>query len=255
MIPYFRQPTIDLGPLSIHGFGLLVVVAIMVGSWLVGRRARAEGVDAVLAGRLVGWLIVGGFIGAHLVDRLIYFPEETRRDPLTLLKVWAGISSFGGFLGGVAAAAIFIRREKIGAAYWRYLDAIAWAFPFGWFFGRMGCFVAYDHPGAPTDFFLGQTYSDGVVRHNLGLDEALAMIPIAALFALLGRRPRPPGFYVGLLAVVYAPVRFLFDFLRLVDVRYFGLTPGQWGSIALLLFGAGIVAAAQRRGRLPDSPP
>jgi phosphatidylglycerol:prolipoprotein diacylglycerol transferase len=51
---------------------------------------------------------------------------------------------------------------------------------------------------------------------------------------ITGRQHRFPGFFVGLLAVLYAPVRFALDFMRKVDVRYGGLTPGQWGSIILL---------------------
>jgi phosphatidylglycerol:prolipoprotein diacylglycerol transferase len=42
---------------------------------------------------------------------------------------------------------------------------------------------------------------------------------------------------VGLLAVLYAPVRFLLDFLRFEDVRYFHLTPGQYGAATLLVVG------------------
>lgn len=191
-------------------------------------------------------VLVGGFVGAHLVDRLIYFPTETLKDPLTLLWFWQGISSFGGLLGGTVAAALFIRRERLAAIRWRYLDAIAYAFVFGWIFGRLGCFTAFDHPGAPTHFFLGETYRDGVVRHNLGLYEALYFVVLAMLFARLGRRRRAPGFYLGLLCVAYPPVRFGLDFLRIIDVRYLGLTPAQWGSLGFVVLGLVLLARTRR---------
>jgi phosphatidylglycerol:prolipoprotein diacylglycerol transferase len=177
------------------------------------------------------------------VDRLVYFPDQTLQHPQTILFFWQGLSSFGGFLGAIVAAFLFFRRVPEAAAQrWRYLDCIAWGFPFGWIFGRTGCFLAFDHPGSPTHFFLSEVDREGIVRHNLGLDEALYTIVIAAIFFVLGRRARrAPGFYVGLLAVLYAPVRFMFDFLRIVDVRYFGLTPGQWGAIALVVVGVLIV--------------
>ena len=108
--------------------------------------------------------------------------------------------------------------------------------------GRLGCFVAYDHPGRPTGFVLGQMYKDGVVRHNLGLEEALYTVAIAVLFHSLGRKPRFPGFFLGLFLLLYAPFRFGVDFLRIIDVRYYGLTPGQYGCIALALTGAAILA-------------
>lgn len=103
--------------------------------------------------------------------------------------------------------------------------------------GHLGCFLAFDHPGLATRLFLGEVYTDGVVRHNLGLEEALYMIPVVLLFWTLGRRPRPAGFFAGLLALLYAPVRFALDFLRIVDARYFGLTPGQYGAVALFVVG------------------
>jgi phosphatidylglycerol:prolipoprotein diacylglycerol transferase len=254
VLPHFEQPSLSLGPITIHAFGVMVAAAMLVGMRMVRRRALADGLDPLIADRLVTWILLGGFIGAHLVDRLIYFPGDTFARPISLLRFWEGLSSFGGFIGAVVGQLLFFQRTKIEPR-WRYLDAVAWGFPFGWIFGRLGCFLAFDHPGAPTTFFLGQLYRDGVVRHNLGLEEALYTVLIAALFWALGRRARRPGgFYLGLLAVVYAPVRFLFDFLRIVDVRYGGLTPGQWGAIALIGVGVLIMVRAKKKGEAEASP-
>jgi phosphatidylglycerol:prolipoprotein diacylglycerol transferase len=254
VIPYFQQPHLSLGPITIHAFGVMVAAAMLVGMRLVRTRAVADGLDPLIADRLVTWILLGGFIGAHLVDRLVYFPGQTLERPITLLRFWEGLSSFGGFLGAVVGAVLFSRRTGLEQR-WRYLDAVAYGFPFGWIFGRLGCFLAFDHPGSPTTFFLSQMDREGVIRHNLGLDEALYTVLIAALFYALGRRARrPPGFYVGLLAIVYAPVRFLFDFLRTVDVRYGGLTPGQWGALALIGVGAFILRRAYEKGEAEASP-
>jgi phosphatidylglycerol:prolipoprotein diacylglycerol transferase len=252
MLPYFSQPRIPLGPVTIHAFGVLVAMAVLVGTEVLRRRAAKEGLDVGMAQRLIGWVLVAGFIGAHLVDRLVYFPAETLQDPLSILWIWQSLSSFGGFLGGTFGAWLFLRKNPLGAKTWRYLDTIAYAFPFGWIFGRTGCFVAFDHPGRETTFFLGQVYKDNVVRYNLGLLEAIYFIPVIVLFLVLGRRRRGPGFYVALLALVYVPFRFSADFLRIVDVRYGGLTPGQWGTIALAFIGVWGLRRALRLG--PSAP-
>jgi phosphatidylglycerol:prolipoprotein diacylglycerol transferase len=89
-------------------------------------------------------------------------------------------------------------------------------------------------------------YTDGIVRHNLGLEEALYTIVIAAVIARIARRGGGPGFLVGVLAILYAPFRFSLDFLRKVDVRYLGLTPGQYGSLLVLLAGVILVARVRR---------
>lgn len=251
MIPYFAQPQLQLGPLTIHAFGVLVACALLVGTRIVRSRAAAKGVPEHAVGRFLGWVLVGGFAGAHLMDRLVYFPREAMRDPLSLLRFWESLSSFGGFVGGTIGALLFFRRHATPGSVWTFVESFAYAFPFGWMFGRAGCFVAFDHPGRPTTFVLGQMYRDGVIRHNLGLEEAIYTGIIAILFAVLGRRPRKSGFFLGLFLFLYAPFRFAADFLRIVDVRYFGLTPGQYGCIALLIIGALIVV---RGGRLHGSP-
>jgi phosphatidylglycerol:prolipoprotein diacylglycerol transferase len=239
MIPYFQQPSLPLGPVSIHAFGVLVAIGILLGIRLIRRRAVATGLDAAQAERMTMRVVIGAFLISHIFDRLTYFPRETLENPLTLLKFYDGISSFGGFLGATLMTLFYIRRWSDPVERWRYMDLIAYALPTGWFFGRMGCFVAYDHPGRETTFFLGQQYSDHVVRHNLGLYEALFTLPLALAYLWLGRRGRQlrPGLLVALLPIVYAPVRFLFDVLRTGDARYFGLTPGQYSAIGFLILG------------------
>jgi phosphatidylglycerol:prolipoprotein diacylglycerol transferase len=281
MIPYFAQPRLVLGPLTIHAFGVLVALAVLVGHRVFRWKVKREGMDVVLGERLLTWVLVSGFICAHLFDRLVYYPGETLKDPISLVKIWASLSSFGGFLGAVIGAWLFIRKMRGTATpiargaggsaagapprgdrdpprvpesidTWRYLDAVAFAFPFGWIFGRLGCFVAFDHPGLPTNFFLGMENHEGKVIHNLGLEEAIFTVALSAVFALLARRPRFAGFYLGLLPLVYAPYRFASDFLRVRDVRYLGLTPAQWGTLALLVLAVGILVHGKRRVTPPS---
>jgi phosphatidylglycerol:prolipoprotein diacylglycerol transferase len=254
MIPYFNQPRLDLGPLAIHAFGVLVAAAVLVGIRVIKIRSAKDGLDALLAQQLTSWILVGGFLGAHLVDRLVYFPAETLEDPLSLLFFWEGLSSFGGFAGALTGIALFLRSHSLDGKTWRYLDVVAYAFPFGWVFGRLGCFLAFDHPGSPTRFILGQEYRDGVVRHNLGLEEAIYTLVIVLVFLALGRSRRPAGVFVGGLALLYAPFRFSLDFLRKIDVRYFGFTPAQYGSVALAICGIAILVRAHRRAVSEESP-
>lgn len=246
MIPYFEQPKLHLGPLTIHAFGALVAIGILLAFRLIRRRAPQVGLDPALSERLAMRIIIVSFISAHIVDRIAYYPRDVLANPLSLLYIWESISSFGGFLGAILVAALFLRKQG-GALGWRYLDLIAFAFPLGWMFGRMGCTVAYDHPGLPTQFFLGQRYSDHIVRHNLGLYEAIYMVVIVLVFFRLGRnKTRAPGFYLGILPLMYAPVRFLLDFLRIDDAHYFGLTPGQYGSVLLVVAGLLVLRHAKR---------
>ncbi len=246
MIPYFEQPKLHLGPITIHAFGALVATGILLAFRLIRKKAPQVGLDPVLAERLAMRMVIAGFIFAHLFDRIAYYPRDVLANPLSLLYIWESISSFGGFLGATIVAIHFMhtRKDVLG---WRYLDLIAFVFPLAWMFGRTGCTVAFDHPGLETHFFLGQRYSDHVVRHNLGLYEAMYTALLVLFFRWLWQGPRRgPGFFVGMLALAYAPVRFLLDFLRIEDARYFGLTPGQYGSVVLVAAGLLLLRRASR---------
>jgi len=279
MIPFYPQPELHLfGPLTVHAFGAIVAVAVIVGWRMVVARTRTMGLDPELVQDLLSYVILSGFVVAHLYSVLAYFPREAREDPLLLLKFWEDISSFGGFAGGLLGLWLFFRfkAREIGAEdRWRYLDSIAYVFPFAWAIGRVACSVAHDHPGTVTTFPLGislespeaQAYIASFYReagrlaelpphaelakmafHDLGWYEflytACLMVPA---FLWLDRKPRPPAFFLVAFPLLYVPARFFLDFLRISDARYFGLTPGQYAGIAVFLVAVFLLARIGRQ--------
>lgn len=254
LIPPFEPPAISLGFLTIHAFGALVAMGFWLGSRRAERYASRLTGDAdagARISRLVTWLIAGTFIGGHLGDVLFYRPSALAADPWLLFRVWDGLSSIGGFAACVPIAVLFFRRE--GRPFWGYGDALAIGLTLGWFFGRLGCFSAHDHPGGQTQFWLGvygmcPGHNPTIACHDLGLYEALWSLGTWIVFEALARRRRFPGFFVGALALSYGPYRFLSDFFRTadVDVRYAGLTPAQYGSVVITLVGAWVLWSRSR---------
>jgi phosphatidylglycerol:prolipoprotein diacylglycerol transferase len=252
LIPYLDIPPLHiygpgaLGPLpvpelSIKPFGTLVAIGVYIGAEIVKRQGERFQLDARALSSFVFYVVAFGFVGGHVLDTIFYHPEVLASSPLSLLRIWDGQSSFGGFTGAV-----------FGLLYWRhkfkepalvYADVVASAFPTSWVFGRSGCSVAHDHPGMLSNAWFAVQYPAGG-RFDLGLYEMLFTIPLAITFLFLMRRPRPPGFFLGLMCLAYAPTRFALDFLRVrpgefgpADPRYAGLTPAQWGCLALLAVG------------------
>lgn len=255
MLPNLFIPSYKLfGVLPIEPFGVLVALAVWVGYSLGRRRARLVGLDAELCADGMVWMAVIGFVVAHLVSVIFYFPEKILEDPLVLVAVWSGISSFGGLLGGVAAAWWFFRRHGVPAL--RYADAILFGFVPAWILGRLGCTIVFDHKGLPTDFWLGMADRAGVVHHNLGLYEMLFAIGLTiVLYALRGVR-RGPGFHSGLMLLLYSPARFGLDWLRTADRLYWGLTPGQYFAVLSFMLGAGLLVRSLRQpAPEPAAPP
>jgi phosphatidylglycerol:prolipoprotein diacylglycerol transferase len=255
LIPYVQLPEQTLLParfiggfpseaLSIKPFGTLVVIGIYVGAHLAARQGRRMQLDAKQLSSFVTWGLIAGFIGGHVLDTLFYYPGQVLADPLSLLRLWDGLSSFGGFAGAIVGVLLWGRynRTKILP----YADAVLSSFPIAWMFGRAGCSVAHDHPGIHSDLWFAVRYPDGG-RFDLGLLEFSYTVLVVLAFLALRKRPRPTGFYVAAVCILYAPVRFLLDFLRVetgarlafgaIDPRYGGLTPAQWACFALLGFG------------------
>jgi phosphatidylglycerol:prolipoprotein diacylglycerol transferase len=265
VIPYFNGHLFNIpipwgsGSLPIQMFGVLVALGVIIGDRIVVREGMRRGLDEKDVKFMNVRIVIGGFIMAHLVSVIFYFPERVKANPLILLNLWSGLSSFGGFLGATIAFLYFTRKEKIPAL--RYADSVALGLAVGWIFGRTGCFTAHDHPGLHTHFFLAVRYpGPGGPRHDLGLDELLFTIAITIILFRFARKPRPAGHIIGLFAVLYAPVRFSLDFLRATDVerpdeRYAGLTPAQWACIACLCVGIWLLRRKGEPVQLVEPPP
>jgi phosphatidylglycerol---prolipoprotein diacylglyceryl transferase len=256
-IPYVHLPPIRLfGVVPIEPFGVLVGIALVVGFLLGRRRARATGLDPQAATDGMLWAVLGGFVMGHLLDVALYYPELIRESPLVLLTIWSDISSMGGFIGG--ALGLYLYCNRCGLPLRPYADAVVFGLVPAWIFGRMGCALAHDHPGIPTRFFLGVRFPDGV-RHDLGFEEMLLAVLLTAVLYSLSRVRPFAGFHTALMLLLYAPVRFLLDFMRVADRRYLGLTPAQYFCVVMLCTGIYLlVTSFQRRPgreRIGNGPP
>jgi phosphatidylglycerol:prolipoprotein diacylglycerol transferase len=283
MVPYIHVPDLHIGPLPLHPFGLLVAAGVMVGISLTTRRAEKLGYNLVALNSFVTWWLVSAFVLSHVLDQVFYHWHEVVTRPWSLVMIWQGLSSFGGFVGAI-----------VGAVLWKYwtiedgrllsrpkpmpllpfADLVLSVLPIGWMFGRAGCAMVHDHPGVHTtaDTLLAVAYpsgpGDGSVTHiwfidfihghdprfDLGFLELLFTIVLAASFALSWRRKLPAGTYIIATALAYSPVRFAMDFLRVPesqggDARYAGLTPAQYGCIALFVFGCAMIPYVRKLRR------
>lgn len=258
LFPYLTLPELPLlpagliagfppVPITIKPFGALVATGVYLGAFLTLRRAKRIGLDEKAMASFIAWVVGIGFVGGHVLDEVFYYPERLAQDPLSVFKLWDGLSSFGGFTG--AFIGMLIWRKRYGVPVLPYADNVMSMLPVGWAFGRSGCATAHDHPGLSSDAWFAVQYPGGG-RFDLGLLEMLLTLPLMVAFLLLARKPRPWGFFSAIACISYAPIRFALDFLRAheavsgdvhgaIDPRYFYLTPAQWECFALL--GLGLV--------------
>ena len=235
---------LSIGSLDLPVFGVLAALDMWFGIYLMHRWCERFDLDWEM---LAGWLpaiILIGYYFSHLFSVALYFPEQLT-DVRTLLDPRSQISSFGGMLGGSLVAVWFLRRHK--QPILRYMDVLAYGFVGGYIFGRAGCFAIHDHPGVATDFPLAVEIA-GQRRHDLGFYEMLLMVALLIGITLMARKSRPAdGRVLAFFALAYSPIRFGFDSLRIDDVRYAGMTPGQWCAIAFFLLGLCLVWRGRSR--------
>jgi phosphatidylglycerol---prolipoprotein diacylglyceryl transferase len=234
MIPNIQIPPLRIyGPIATTSFGLLVAIALIVGFKLSKQRAKVLNLDMNAFESSMIWAVVSGFILAHITSAFLYYPAETLNHPLSLIDFRNGISSFGGFIGGFAAMSIYLRRKNL--SFFKYADAVMFGMVPAWIIGRMGCTIAFDHPGLKTSFFLGMADGLGVIRHNLGFYEMLFTAVLAVILYALKKFHPFEGFHTALMLLLYSPARFMMDFLRIADKKYSGFTPGQYFSVAMFI--------------------
>jgi phosphatidylglycerol:prolipoprotein diacylglycerol transferase len=184
--------------------------------------------------------MLGGLVGGRLGYMLFYNFDGLLADPLSTFAVWdGGLSVYGGFFLSTALGLWFLKRKKVDV--FRYSDAAIFGLPFGLWIGRIGCFLIHDHPGTASDFFLAVDYPDGIARHDHGLYLSINGLLLGLFMLWLSRKPRPVGTYIATFAVWYGIARFFLDFYRVADVRYGGLTPAQYFSCALAIFGVWLI--------------
>jgi phosphatidylglycerol---prolipoprotein diacylglyceryl transferase len=230
-------PFFGYGPLKVHWYGIMYLVAFGVAWWLGRVRAARPGstwtltdIDDFMFFGMLG-TILGGRIGYVLFYGLSFWTAE---DPWYPIKVWDGGMSFhGGLLGVMIAFAIFaVRRGR------HIADVFDFAAPLpgiGICAVRIGKFINGELWGKPTDVPWAVVV-DGVPLHATQLYEA--SLEGVLLFIILWwytARPRPRMAPAGLFLIVYSLSRITVEFWRVPDHHLNYLLHTSWVTMGIIL--------------------
>lgn len=244
---------IELGPIPIYSFGLMMALGFLSATYLSGLELKRKGHDAEIASALVIWAAVGGIIGARLW-LVIDDWQGFLADPIGAVFSGAGFVWYGGLLGGALAVAWAARRHY-GLDFLTIADCVAPGLAFSHGVGRIGCQLAGDGDwGSVTTVswgmayekaIIGWDYPPGVRVHPTPLYEAAAYFAIFALLWVWRRRLQAKGAMFAWYLILASIARFLVEFIRINPRLWLDLTAAQWTAVVLAAYGAAVLVAGR----------
>ena len=250
MIPYKVFPMFEFGPLHFNMYGIMFALGFLAATFLAVKEAKKRGISKEVVYDLVFYILIGTIVGARLFYVFFYWPEHM---PLTfwdIFKVWeGGLAFFGGFIGALAAAYVYIKKNKLN--FLVYADIFTIPLVVGHILGRFGDYFTGGHPGKITNLPWA-IYLDNALRHPILLYEILGLFIIVVILLNLKRYKFFDGFLFSSYVILYSAQRMILDFFRIeaTDPRYLGLTPTQYLVIILFVLSATFIWTSLRKSRI-----
>jgi len=252
---------IRIGSFSVAWYSLMYLAAFATVYLLLSYRIKKkEGnfIQAEITDFLL-YAILGLRVGARLGYVFFYNPLYFLHSPAAIIWPYDasgaytgihGMSYFGGVIGIVSAALIFVKKYR--ANFWQLADFVVPAIPAGYFFGRLGNFLNGELFGRVTDKPWGMYFSDGLLRHPSQLYEAY--FEGLVLFVILWAHRNNPKFAGQILPIYlfdYGLFRFGIEFFRAPDPQlglFFGaLTLNQIFSLLAMVLAVAIGFSIRRK--------
>jgi phosphatidylglycerol:prolipoprotein diacylglycerol transferase len=206
-------PTLPIGPLRLHTYGLFLLIAYWVGLWLAARRAPRFGLsgDHIYNGGF--FALLGGIVAARL-GHVAAFWEVYRVDPVQVVSLSpAALLPVPGLIGALLVTAWYIRRHRLSP--WAVADAAGPGLLLAIAIASIGAFLAGRTLGGLSALPWTVEAPAGVRRHPAALYEAVACLAWLGVVLWLERRgPGWPGRTALLCVLGFAALRLFLEPLR-----------------------------------------
>jgi phosphatidylglycerol---prolipoprotein diacylglyceryl transferase len=226
-----------IGPFTFYSYGVMLALAVLLCTFLLGRDARQHNISREVIFDLVFWCVLWGIVGARIFYIFLNIPYFMS-NPLEIPMLQKGGLAFqGGFLGGALAGVWFIRNKKLPLRL--LLDLSAPYLALGQAIGRVGCFLNGCCYGRPVDWGLYFPVHEAKL-HPTQLYEAFGLLLIFVILKTAQRKVHQAGYIFVLYLWLAAIERFTVEFFRADHTTlWLGLSLFQY--VALCIFLSGLV--------------
>ena len=248
---------LKIGPLTIHGYGVMIAIGILAAFWLSEKLAKRHGLDAEKIDSFVFFVIVFGYACSKLLYTITVF-DQFLADPLSVLGS-GGWVVYGGVLGGMLGAYLYCRHHGWNFRHYAYVLMPCVALAQG--FGRIGCFFAGCCYGIETSSAIGVTFPAGSLCpiHDPVIPTQLIMslgdfLIFAVIYYNLEKGKHPEN-TAALYLMLYSAGRFLIEFVRGdINRGFVGiLSTSQFISIFAFLLGLYLYMSEKNRDSIKES--
>ena len=156
---------ITLGPLTIHYYGLVIALGLMLAVIYGSRRGKEFGIkeDDLMDGVL--WVTPFAILCARAYY-CVFSWQEYAANPISVLYIWnGGLAIYGGVLGAIVGVIVFCKIKKLKVT--ALLDLVLIGFLIGQSLGRWGNFFNREAFGAETTSFLRMGLTNMVTGQTL----------------------------------------------------------------------------------------
>ncbi|WP_163099153.1 prolipoprotein diacylglyceryl transferase [Peribacillus alkalitolerans] len=249
---------LDLGPLQIHWYGIIITVGIVLALILAMRESERRGLQKETFLDLILYAVPIAILSARIYY-VIFQWDYYSQNPGDIIKIWnGGIAIHGALIGSVITAIVFAKKRNI--SFWKLADIAAPSILLGQAIGRWGNFMNQEAHGGEVsraflenlmlpDWIINQMYIEGVYYHPTFLYESLWNFAGVIILILLRRvNLRRGELFLGYV-IWYSIGRYFVEGLRTDSLMLTDtLRIAQVISIVLIVIAVGLITIRRLKG-------
>ena len=255
-----KNDLFSIGPLTIHGYGLMMAIGILTAYFMVEYRAKRRGIDEDTIFNFGIWAVLSGLLGSKILYLITRFPDLIAQPSLFWDSLMDGWVVYGSIIGGIVGAWIYCK--KSGLIFLQMFDLVAPALALAQGIGRIGCFLA----GCCYGIRLEKGNPIAIVFHESAyapndvpllptqiISSVLNLLHFGLLMFLSGKLKKN-GQVAGCYLVFYSVGRFVLEYFRgdLIRGNVGALSTSQFIAIFMCLAGLFLLFVQPRLQKNPE---